>query len=41
MGSKLKDDFEPYWDDEKDWLRTVEFRPVTTKFSIAFQPEML
>jgi hypothetical protein len=27
MGSKLKDDFEPYWDDEKDWLCTVEFLP--------------
>lgn len=27
MGSKLKDDFEPYWEDEKDWLCTVEFLP--------------
>ena len=27
MGSKLKDDFAPYWDDEKDWLCTVELLP--------------
>jgi hypothetical protein len=27
MGPKRKDDFEPYWDDEKDWLCTVEFLP--------------
>jgi hypothetical protein len=25
VGTKHKDDFEPYWQDEKDWLRTVEF----------------
>jgi hypothetical protein len=27
MGSKLKDHFEPYWDDEKDCLSIVEFLP--------------
>ena len=27
MGSKRKNDFEPYWQDEKDWLCTVEFLP--------------
>jgi hypothetical protein len=27
MGSKLKDDFEPFWDEEKEWLCTVEFLP--------------
>jgi starvation-inducible DNA-binding protein len=27
MRSKLKYDFEPYWEDEKDWLCTVEFLP--------------
>ncbi len=25
MGTKHKDDFEPYWQDEKDWLCIVEF----------------
>ena len=27
MGTKRKHDFEPYWQDEKDWLCTVEFLP--------------
>ena len=27
MGAKLKDNFEPDWDDEKDWLCAVEFLP--------------
>ena len=27
MGTKHKDDFEPYWQDEKDWLCIVEFLP--------------
>jgi hypothetical protein len=27
LGTKRKDDFEPYWQDEKDWLCTVEFLP--------------
>ena len=27
MGPKHKDDFEPYWQDEKDWLCIVEFLP--------------
>jgi hypothetical protein len=26
LGTKHKDDFEPYWQDEKDW-RIVEFLP--------------
>ena len=26
-GTKHKDDFEPYWQDEKDWLCIVEFLP--------------
>jgi hypothetical protein len=25
LGSKHKDDFEPYWQDEKDWLCIVDF----------------
>jgi hypothetical protein len=24
LGTKHKDDFEPYWQDEKDWLCIVE-----------------
>src|ERR1700685_4292430 len=27
VGTKRKDDFEPYWQDEKDWLCIVEFLP--------------
>ena len=27
LGTKRKDDFEPYWQDEKDWLCIVEFLP--------------
>ena len=27
VGNERKDDFEPYWQDEKDWLCIVEFLP--------------
>jgi hypothetical protein len=27
LGTKRKHDFEPYWQDEKDWLGTVGFLP--------------
>ena len=27
LGTKRIDDFEPYWQDEKDWLCIVEFLP--------------
>jgi hypothetical protein len=27
LGTKLKGDFDPYWQDEKDWLCTLEFLP--------------
>jgi len=27
LGTKRKDDFEPYWQDEKDWLCIVKFLP--------------
>jgi len=27
LGTKRKDDFEPYWQDEKNWLCIVEFLP--------------
>jgi hypothetical protein len=26
-GTKRKDEFEPYWQEEEDWLCVVEFRP--------------
>jgi len=31
LGTKHKDDFEPYWQDEKDGLCTVEFLPTDCK----------
>jgi hypothetical protein len=27
LGTKHQDDFEPYWQDEKDWRCIVEFLP--------------
>jgi hypothetical protein len=27
LGTKHKDDFEPYWQNEEDWLCIVEFLP--------------
>ena len=27
LGTKRNDDFEPYWQNEKDWLCIVEFLP--------------
>jgi len=27
LGTKHKDDFEPYWQNEKDWLCIVELLP--------------
>ena len=41
MGSKLKDDFEPYWDDEKDWLCTVEFLPRGDPEARSFSAEIM
>src|SRR2546425_6379165 len=41
MGSKLKDDFEPYWDDEKDWLCTVEFLPRDDPEARSFSAEII
>jgi len=41
MGSKLKDDFEPYWDDEKDWLCTVEFLPSDDPEARSFSAEII
>jgi len=41
MGSKLKDDFEPYWDEEKDWLCTVEFLPRDDPEARSFSAEII
>src|SRR5436305_1809665 len=41
MGSNLKDDFEPYWDDEKDWLCTVEFLPRDDPEARSFSAEII
>ena len=41
MGSKLKGDIEPYWDDEKDWLRTVEFLPRDDPEARSFSAEII
>ena len=41
MGSNLKDDFEPYWDDEKDWLCTVEFLPGDDPETRSFSAEII
>jgi hypothetical protein len=41
MGSKLKDHFEPYWDDEKDWLCTVEFLPRDDPEARSFSAEII
>ena len=40
-GSKLKDHFEPYWDDEKDWLCTVEFLPRDDPEARSFSAEII
>jgi hypothetical protein len=41
MGSKLKDHFEPYWDDKKDWLCTVEFLPRDDPEARSFSAEII
>jgi len=41
MGSKLKGHFEPYWDDEKDWLWTVEFLPRDDPEARSFSAEII
>ena len=41
MGSKLKDHFEPYWDDVKDWLCIVEFLPRDDPEARSFSTEII
>jgi hypothetical protein len=38
VGTKCKDDFEPYWQDAKDWLCIVEFLPTDDPEACAFPP---
>jgi hypothetical protein len=40
-GSKHKDDFEPYWQDEKDWLCIVEFLPTDNPEARLFAADII
>jgi hypothetical protein len=41
LGTKRKDDFEPYWQDEKDWLCIVEFLPTDNPEARLFAAEII
>ena len=41
MGTKHKDDFEPYWQDEKDWLCIVEFLPTDNPEARLFAADLI
>ena len=41
MGTKHKDDFEPYWQDEKDWLCIVEFLPTDNPQARLFASDII
>ena len=41
MGAKLNDNFEPDWDDEKDWLCAVEFLPPDDPEARSFSTEII
>ena len=41
MGTKHKDDFEPYWQDEKDWLCIVEFLPTDNPEARLFAADII
>ncbi len=41
MATKCKDDFEPYWQDEKDWLCTVEFSPTDDSEARLFAADII
>ena len=40
LGTKHKDGFEPYWQDEKDWLCIVEFLPTDNPEARGFAADM-
>jgi hypothetical protein len=41
LGTKHKDDFGPYWQDEKDWLCIVEFLPTDIPEARLFAAEII
>ena len=41
MGTKHKDDFEPHWQDEKDWLCIVEFLPTDNPEARIFAADII
>ena len=41
LGTKHKSDFEPYWEDEKDWLCIVEFLPTDNPEARLFAAEII
>ena len=41
MGTKHKDDFELYWQDEKDWLCIVEFLPTDNPEARLFATDII
>ncbi|HEY6769190.1 MAG TPA: hypothetical protein VI386_30975 [Candidatus Sulfotelmatobacter sp.] len=41
MGTKRKDDFEPYWQDEKDWLCIVEVLPTDNPETRVFAADII
>jgi hypothetical protein len=41
LGTKHKNDFEPYWQNEKDWLCIVEFLPIDDPEARLFAAEII
>jgi hypothetical protein len=41
LGTKHKDDFEPYWQDEEDWLCIVEFLPTDNPEARLFAADII
>jgi len=41
LGTNHKDDFEPFWQDEKDWLCIVEFLPTDNPEARLFAAEII
>src|ERR1700680_1044113 len=41
LRTKRKDDFEPYWQDEKDWLCIVEFLPTDNPEARLFAADII
>jgi hypothetical protein len=41
LGTKRKDDFGPYWQDEKDWLCIVEFLPTDNPEARLFAADII